>query len=969
MLRIPHSPIARLIAVLPAFLLAPVAVAAPAQAQAATSGASEAAEDQPTWAFEESDLPVDPAFRFGQLENGMRYIIRQNATPPGQGEVRLYVDAGSLSEQDDELGYAHFIEHMAFNGSKKVPEGEMVKLLEREGLAFGADTNASTSFDSTIYKLNLPRNDIELLDTAMMLMRETASELTFAPEAVEREKGVILSEKRVRDTYAMRNLLDSLAFSYPSALLADRLPIGTTGTLNAASSEKLKALYERLYTPGNSTVIVIGDFDPDLVEQKIREYFTDWASAPTPPSPDAGPIDPQHSGETSIYVDPALSERITLSRNGPWLGEQDNAENRRINLLRRIGYGIVNRRFQRMANGEAPPFRGAGLGTSDVFEAGRTTNLMIDAGDGEWQNGLSAAVTEYRRAMAYGFSQAEVDEQLAIIRTGLENNVAGAETRSNSALTAAAIGLVEEDQIPTTPQSGLERFESYADEITPQTVMDALLQEALPLEDPLLRFEGRTAPEGGEEALRTALEAAMATPVERGELLSGIDFAYTDFGAPGLIVQDEVDPELGIRELRFENGLRLNLKHTELEQDRVRFELNIDGGEMLDTAENPLATAMVSLLPRGGLGKHSYDELQTMLAGRSVSYSIRSRGDTFEMSGTTTPRDLELQLDLLAAAISDPGYRPQGEEQYRRSVANFFARKDATPNAAVSSALGGIVSDGDPRFTLQPMDDYQTLSFDQLQHDIGNRLSYGALELTLVGDFDEEKAIAMVAESLGALPAREPDFRPYSEARKRSFTQDRSERLIRHSGNQDQALLQMIWPTRDDADPVETMKLELLERVIRIELTDSLREELGQTYSPGASASQSRDYEDYGTFTVSAALDTGDVDAARTAIIETIEGLRSKLVDEDTLLRARRPMEEQLENMLKTNKGWMSLVDRAQSEADRIDRYLNARSTLDSLTSQDLQAEAQRYLDPEERLEVLALPEPPSPEMEPAGDE
>ncbi len=191
----------------------------PLQARDEQAATVTAQAPEPDWAFETSDLPVDPAYRFGTLDNGMRYIIRRNATPAGQAMVWMRIDGGSLSEHDAERGYAHFIEHMAFNGSTHIPEGEMVKLLEREGLAFGADTNASTGFDQTIYKLNLPRNDGELLDTSLMLMREIASELTFDQAAIDREKGVVLSEKRVGDTYAYRNMLDNLEFQYPGARL------------------------------------------------------------------------------------------------------------------------------------------------------------------------------------------------------------------------------------------------------------------------------------------------------------------------------------------------------------------------------------------------------------------------------------------------------------------------------------------------------------------------------------------------------------------------------------------------------------------------------------------------------------------------------------------------------------------------------------------------------------------------------
>src|SRR5690606_17311418 len=210
---------------------------------------------------------------FGRLDNGMRYIVRPNATPAGQGMVYFWVDGGSVDEREDELGYAHFVEHMAFNGSTRVPEGEMIRLLEREGLAFGPDTNASTSFDVTMYTLNLPRTDPGLLDTALMLMRETASELTFAPEAVEREKGVILSERRVRDTFQLRTFVDNVTFAYPGARFTERLPIGTAETIAAATPDKLRGLYQRLYRPENTALIVVGDFDADAVEAKIREHF------------------------------------------------------------------------------------------------------------------------------------------------------------------------------------------------------------------------------------------------------------------------------------------------------------------------------------------------------------------------------------------------------------------------------------------------------------------------------------------------------------------------------------------------------------------------------------------------------------------------------------------------------------------------------------------------------------------------
>ena len=927
-------------------------LAVPALAQPA------AVAERHEWPFAESDLPPDPAYRFGRLDNGMRYIIRPNGTPAGQGMIQFWVDSGSIAETDEERGYAHFIEHMAFNGSTRVPEGEMVRLLEREGLAFGADTNASTGFDVTLYKLDLPRNDPALLDTALMLMRETASELTFSPEAVEREKGILLSERRVRDTFQLRNVVDGLEFLYPGARFADRLPIGTAASLEAATADKLRALYDRLYRPENTALIVVGDFDADLVEAKIREHFASWQPAPIVPAVDPGPIPFDHAGQTDIYIDPALAEQVTISRTGPALDRTDTKAFREKNVRRQLGYNIVNRRLQSLSRIEDPPFRGAGLGTSEVFDSARTTNLVINAGDGEWRRALAAAQAEYRRALEHGFTEAEVAEQVANLRAALENNVASASTRSNASFVTGAITLLQDEQVPTTPESGLERFLEHLPGITPASVLEALKEELVPLDNPLIRFEGRTPPEGGAEALRAAWNEGMTGEIAAGDTATLGEWGYTDFGAPGRVVADTVEPLLGIRTIRFANGLRLNLKQTDLQRDRIAIQLNVDGGQLLNTGDDPLATQMAGSLEVGGLGKHTRDEIQSILAGRTVGFNIGAGGETFVATANTTSRDLELQLQMIAAGISDPGFRPQGEAQYRRSIENLFAGLTATPQNALGNALGGIISDDDPRYTLQPKDSYLALTFAELRRDIGDRLEHGALELAMVGDFDESEAIDLVARTLGALPAREPEFRAYESNRHRTFTADRSLRTIFHDGAADQAIVRMDWPTVDDTDFTEVLKLELLERVMRLRLLDKVREELGQTYTPAANASQSAVYPGFGYFTIAAPIDAAQVEAAREAMLETVAGLIAEPVDEDTLLRARRPMAESYENALKTNGGWMNLVDRAQSEPHRLERFTSALGLLAEITPEDIRATAERYLKPEERLEIVVLPRP-----------
>jgi zinc protease len=911
---------------------------------------------KPDWAFQASDVPLEPGYRFGKLANGMRYVVRSNSNPKGTALVRLQFDAGSLDEEAHERGYAHYVEHMAFNGSSNVPEGEMIKLLERDGLAFGADTNASTSYDQTTYKLDLPRADMALLDTALFLMRETASELSFSPQAVERERGVVLAELRDRNGFALRNFQDQIEFLAPGSRFAARLPIGTLESLNGATAESLKAFWRREYVPTQATLFVVGDFDGDKVERAIVERFGSWKPAPAEPAPQVGPLTPGAKGQEDLHLDPALSERVIAVRKGPWLDEPDNLNQRRENLLRLIGYGIVNRRLLRRTRENDAPFRNASLSTSDIFREGRATELAVDTVDRKWRRGLIVAAEEYRRVLLYGFTQQEIAEQLANIRNAHVTAADSAATRSHAQLLGAALALVNDDRVPDTPKNSLDRLEAFIPGITPDAVLAALRRELVPLDAPLLRFQGRTPPAGGTKGLRSAWDEAMRQPVARPQQRAASEFAYTRFGPAGTVVSDGREDVMGIRMVRFANGVRLNLKRTELEKDRVLVQLSVDGGNMLATKDNPLATRMVSVLSLGGLGKHSRDELDTLLAGRSVSANFSATDETFVASAGTTPRDLELELQLLAAQLTDPGWRKEGEVLFRQTINNMFASLRATPGAALNADLGAILADGDPRFALGEVEPYRKLTFAKLKTDIADRLDKGAIEIGMVGDLDEEEAIALVGRTFGALPAREAEFRPYAERRNRPFTAQRKRRVLHHTGAKDQALVTMIWPTRDGEDPVQTLEFALFERIVRIALTDTLREKLGQAYSPGAASSLSRSFTGYGTFSVAASVDVDKVPAASAAIAATIAALRDKPVSQDMLQRARAPLLESFDNALKTNGGWLAFVDRAQTEPDRIERQAKAHKRLQGITAERLQAVARQYLTANGAVEINVLP-------------
>jgi len=581
---------------------------------------------------------------------------------------------------------------------------------------------------------------------------------------------------------------------------------------------------------------------------------------------------------------------------------------------------------------------------------------------------MLAAVREVHQALIHGFTRAEIDEQIANLRTALENAVKGEGTRSNAALTGAALSLVANDRIPTEARYRLDLFEGMLDELIPTRVLAALQDDAAPLAEPLIRFQGRDAPDGGEQALRDAFGEAMALPIVPPQQSAAAEFAYSDFGEAGEIVSDRRDDRLGFRHLTFANGIRLTLKQTDIRKDRIAYRVSLDGGSLMNTRADPLATYLAGSLPAGGLGRHSQDELQSVLAGRSVGLRFASAADVFSLSGGTTPRDLTLQMQVIAAALTDPGYRREGLERFRRGIDNYFKTLDATPASAWRAIQGRILSNGDPRFSLQSKDDFYALDYDRLDAVIGDRLQSGAMEIALVGDIDEDAAISAVSRTLGALPTREAEFRDRETARMRDFTDERGTVVVPHKGEPDQALVRMVWPTRDGENLRESIELSLLARVARLELTDRLREQLGQAYTSSAISRTSRIYPGYGTFTIAVPVDAGEIEAVRDAIAAMLSDLRSAPVSPDILERARRPQIEAYNNALKSLGGWLSLAERAQSDPVRIDRWFEGPDLLRAITPHDLKETATRYLAAGDAVEFIVVPaDAPESESDPAS--
>lgn len=944
--------LARTLAVLPLLALnAPVGVVAQESQEIAATAAR---SGETSWGIPIYDVPADADVRFGVLPNGMKYAILRNETPKDTAVIRFGFDVGWIDERDNELGLAHVVEHMAFNGSTNIPEGEMIKLLERLGLAFGADTNASTGFEDTIYKLDLPRVDDELVDTALMLMRETASELTISDEAVDRERGIIQSETRTRNNFTIRRFKDYFQFVSPETLYAKRFRAdGTVENIDAAPGSVVRELYSRYYRPDNATLVFVGDVDPDVIEAKITDKFADWRAPGTPiERVEKGLIDLERGPAAANFVDPDVQYFVTIDRFAPYSKREATIDQLRQDYLVDLGNRMLNRRLQTIANSAEAPIISGAVSSSDYFDINRQASLQLQAKEGEWEEALATGEQEWRRAVEHGFTATELAEQMANLEKRLSDAASQEGTRSNRALAEGILSTARAERLFVKPSTLLEVFKLIKPELTLEAINGAFARHYR-LSDPLIHVTSKEPIEDAENTILAAYEASSRIAVSAPEDEGMAEFAYSDFGDPTAIIADETIEDLGIRTIRFANNVRLNLKSTDFEDDRLRFSIRVGSGQLAFPTENMSEAQLLSnLSAQGGLGKHSYDELTQIFAGRRLRYGFSVGDDEFTMSGAITMADLPAQMQLSAAYLTDPGLRPEMVSQWRNVVPPFMAQIDATPQSVAQVEASRIVADGNLRFGIPTQAQLEAADADVARSLIADEFAKAPIEIAVVGEFDEQGVIDAVAATFGALPTRAETLSDFPDRRKASFADDRSERVLYHEGAPDQALVLAYWPTTDDDDPQEEATMQLLARIMRLQMLEIIREQLGASYSPGAGSSMSDVYEDYGTFSTSVIVEPSQAAEVFGVIDRIAEELRANPVDTDLLDRARKPVLEQIAQQRKDNGFWLGVADAAQLEADRLDRVRTIEARYEGVTAEMLQAAALRYLDPAQALRI-----------------
>ena len=909
------------------------------------------------WNSDKSDLPADTSIIYGRLPNGLRYAIRPNNRPQNQVLVRMAFDFGSAAEAEDEQGLAHFIEHMAFNGTTNVPEGEMVKMLERLGLAFGADTNASTGYTMTDYRLDLPKSDPALIERALFLMRETASEIVFDPAAVDRERGVVVAEMRQRENYQYQRTRAQQELFYPGSFYSTRYPIGKKEVLETAPAERLKALYAKWYTPDRARIVVVGPVDPIAIEREIARKFGDWkGSSAALGDIDRCSFDTARGIQAGTFVHPDINETLSIERIVPDKKRPDTFDTNLLSFKMNVAANIIQDRLARKSRKEDIPYLGGGT----TFAAGfcdqhARVGMSVVGKDGSWSALMPIVEQMVRQATEYGFSEQEVAEQIKRLDAAFAN-AAKSESTNPSGFFAGTLTRLDDDIISSAAQQQMIWMQ-----IRPFLSADAVNREFATwfgqLNDPMIFLSTRNG-EGLEiHALAKAFADSRAMAVSAPAVREAQDWAYSDFGPAASVASDTMIKDLGIRTVRLSNGVLLNLKKTDFEADRIRWSVRIDGGSLHFPKEQQYLTALMNgAYASGGLAKDDIDDMRAWLAGSTAQPMLYAATDHFGGSGSVVSKDLERQMQLIAAYLADPGKREEALRLFRRGLPEYYSRLDATPQSAMNVAIGKTMNADDPRFTVPDQKGLTAADFAELDKALGAALASNRLEIGLTGALDEDAVIAIVAKTFGALPPRKTAAQDYSEARKTAWSGATGNHDVMHRGEANQLSWRRVWTTTDDSDDRLTDAMDIFAKIVQIRLLDELREKLGATYGASARSDMSSTYPGRGTFGVSTEGDPKDLAAIEAAVDAVIAELMAAPVSPDLFERARKPTLEAYADWKKQNGTWARLTGEAQSDSRKLVLFRNSEEQFRSITPDEVWKAAKQLLGGKASYTFRALP-------------
>ena len=904
------------------------------------------ASDTNVWPQDNSDIQADPNVTFGQLDNGIRWAFMKNNKPEGLLSLRLLVKAGSVMEEDYERGLAHNLEHMAFNGSEHFPSGEIFKYGERNGLALGADTNANTSFLRTLYKLDLPNTDEDLVKNMLLYCHDVINGLTLSTEEINKERGVVLSEINRSFDADGKNYYQMQGFLLPHSKFSTRMPLGLKDLIANYDPQVIRDFYHKWYTPDRSYIIGVGDMDPKEFQQYLETYLGDIPVNETPrETPDLGQVQSNRI-EAEVYNNTDLkTASVSISAVSKIDDPKDTKAYEAEQLKYIIASYIINRRFQKISQQEDSPITQGGSSVNAFENFSRNASITVYCNPENWKTSLGVAEQELRKALMYGFTEAELKEAVSALGSYFEQATKSANTRDSRRVSDSFSNSIYRNRVLTSPQQDFELFNEITDGLTVEGLHQAFLG-AWNIPSRLVYVSGNFDDYINDADVMHAFIESSKKKVKANANVETAEWTYSDFGTPGTIKHQNYVSDLDVHQYQLSNNVYVNIKKTDYTDDQVQVKVRFGSGTLpLTKAQEGYCDFLSYTFTQGGLGDISFLQLNQLLAGKTIRVGLGIASNAFFLDGNTNVADLNMCMQLMAAYYTDPGFRPEAIVNERKSLDFIKNYLDKDISGTLSYKLNRYIASGDHRFGFPEMSVFRDIDPDSVKAWFLNILKNSRIEITIVGDVDPDSALKSVMNTFGCLPEREPGNPDYDDLRHVQFCGPEVHEFD-YDSSSDKAAVGIVFKTTDCIDSVVIdRRLGLLTSVLQSRMWDTVREEMGATYSPTVYNSSSDTYVDYGTLTCFVLCKPDDMGKILPVMGQVSKNILSTGITEDEFNRALNPSVTSREKTYKTNGFWVNKLSDCQENPKELDWIRSYKTGIKSVTVKDLNDLAKKYLD------------------------
>lgn len=902
-------------------------------------------------------IPQNPELISGTLENGMKYYIQQNDNPRERAILRLALNAGSLMEDPDQLGMAHFLEHMAFNGTAEYAENDLVRFLQSIGMQFGPDINAHTSFDETVYKLMIPLDQAENLDTGLNILEQWAFHMNLNTNDIEEERGIIHEEWR-RGLSASRRMMDA---AYPQimykSLYGERLPIGTEESILNSTPESIRRYYKEWYRPDLMAIIAVGDFDPQLMEQDIIARFSKYKN-PEIPRERIEPAVPDHS--ETVFTNQSDTEATWTA--AIIFNKVDNEEPRtrsdyRYELMEDLYLAMFNNRLEDLQNGPEPPFTYGYVDFSSMTRSKSFHTMTVVTADDGLYNGFESILTEEKRIRDHGFTPGELDRAKKQLYSRMFNAYNNRNNRESVEIASEYVNYF----LNETPTPGIDYIWDAFDEYI----------ETINLEDIHLRTELWLSESN--RVIYTMSPAGDDREAVDPVKLSGINYEVSqstteapeerivntsllkEMPEAGSITERRQLKEADAEEWTLSNGAKIVLKKTDFKENEILFSSMSPGGVSLAEDENYLTASFASqIVQRSGVGEFSRLDLDRALAGSTASLNPVISEMSSGTRGNSSREDLETLFQLNYLYFTTPRLDKESWESYKSRMADSLKNRDSDPMTQYSDLLIKSLHQNHPRSyplkaeMLKEIDDDQAFEFYKERYAQASNFTF-----FITGSYDEELIVPLVEKYIASLP---------NNGIKENWV-DRDLRYPRgqireslSSGRDPVSYVTMIYPGEWEWSSRETQVIQAVADSLQMVITEEVREKASGTYSPSVSVTPARvPYEDY-YFMISFSCDPERTEELTELVKEVIQGLKQGKIEDriiSDVIKARTVM---MEEQLRKNSYWLSRMERSYFLELPTDEIPPVNELNDYYSKELMQDRMNRYFSDENNLEVILYP-------------